>query len=1367
VLYPCCLSSGSCYTNGQYLVVVIPPPNATLFGYTSSTFVCRTFRLKDGVFMGNYSLDTPPIGSCATYDAVNNIIWTYYARNTEVGIYYNSGLAPQHVLVDPNDATHPSDQLLLNRLARPEVNLLTRHSSLLEASSVLLRIVARLAVHAMPPHGQRVSPTLKRTADPFCVELHCDTFRRLYDVLYFAREQLDRSTASLADTPSDSSDDGELEAELDAASSRRPPPHEGSLLFWMNVIADCLRILKVNVHRLVLCGIEPDKMSGSDKPLSPSLTAFRGIKMTELLFRIRDMMLEFINNTTKLSESMTFEQLQHLYFLRLEACETLTVGLGLFYPTYVAQARLLLNLLSLVDHSSAASSNSSSTVANAASTSSTTASTWTTIASMVPQANGGQVAATNSPPHANRYIGIVTNSGYRLLVDALLNLLADHPSASYLVLPPSAAELGRNTVSGLSAFSFDPNYVFIPIVKRLFREAQSRRSSSHRRGTSQARSSSSSSSATPSSSASRTPVASLQQPTPAPSTGTSSSNAMASSPAMRLLIAIQRHLLLRVEESRSDSGPEAQALLTYTRHVIKESVSAMEHALATASKKTVGDKMANFVLKDKRSVVIRTLLPSLVNSLHLFENTWLAKEALSSIIELIDVLDRVNHVLLHTSPSALKNLHRSFSREFMDGPTRVYESLHPYEPYLDTTHVISIPGAMFLTIRFDPRCATVVGEDMLQLYTTTRMKRPIGEPLHGDSWPRHRVLVPGDTVVFSFRSRDATARCWGFRCVIIGHMSRSHDALPWSTQLERALCGLGGQFASLLIRGDPLSELERDYASLFAQPLLRYGVEDAHLPVRLSEPSTGGGGGERTIATAAAIASASASSAATATIPPLSMRHNSGSSNQSGSTPTSPTSASAAAYRESSSSNLTGSGSAGAFTDINGDHHHHHHAHQPFHHLHHSSSEYGANNSSYASSSTSGATSDPELDASSTDNKRNVQHDEFLEDLFHRRGTTDGAMFADWILVELRERCHTTRLQQFQCVFQAERATLAALLKHMGLIEEALNLAKACRKAAASRKSTSIGKTSGQSVRKFPRSQSIGSSFPAQPLSAAAAAAPSTPPPMSSTVDGSGELPPLSNVAQFSKSQRGEALLALLLPPLRKLIDGILLKHQEMQFACAIESEINAVTMRTNQPASSSNLTMLSRENAYRVITDAAKEKAKFLLKVRYSGEASANDVVAFVLAPVPLDTIKLGLLQRCRRAVSRFHGFAYMRAILQCARYPVMKHETLCFLGPALRHGANLVAPTWRSHYLDYLEGAGVLLCSKVRSSFMTLMSSVGALLRDRSCDTAAQLLALDSWVMNFKHYDQSFLHNVDIFNSSYHSHSHSHSHSISCLAN
>ncbi len=120
----------------------------------------------------------------------------------------------------------------------------------------------------------------------------------------------------------------------------------------------------------------------------------------------------------------------------------------------------------------------------------------------------------------------------------------------------------------------------------------------------------------------------------------------------------------------------------------------------------------------------------------------------------------------------------------------------------------------------------------MQPYQDQECTQAIGERYFGDRsrWPKHRILVAGDTVVFHFHAESDDVG-WGYRCTVIGHMiDNEEEAIPWSVHLEKTLCSLGGQFAGLLITGYPLTEQEEIKGALLDSDLLYGGIEEYLVP---------------------------------------------------------------------------------------------------------------------------------------------------------------------------------------------------------------------------------------------------------------------------------------------------------------------------------------------------------------------------------------------------------------------------------------------------------------------------------------------------------------------------------------------------------
>lgn len=95
VMDPKCLEQSSFYTNGHYLMVIIPPSilsdhHSHHSGhhiqhphYSNKTFLCVSFSLTSGTVVGTHLIEAH-LGSAFTYDYVNNVIWNYSATRAEV-----------------------------------------------------------------------------------------------------------------------------------------------------------------------------------------------------------------------------------------------------------------------------------------------------------------------------------------------------------------------------------------------------------------------------------------------------------------------------------------------------------------------------------------------------------------------------------------------------------------------------------------------------------------------------------------------------------------------------------------------------------------------------------------------------------------------------------------------------------------------------------------------------------------------------------------------------------------------------------------------------------------------------------------------------------------------------------------------------------------------------------------------------------------------------------------------------------------------------------------------------------------------------------------------------------------------------------
>lgn len=125
--------------------------------------------------------------------------------------------------------------------------------------------------------------------------------------------------------------------------------------------------------------------------------------------------------------------------------------------------------------------------------------------------------------------------------------------------------------------------------------------------------------------------------------------------------------------------------------------------------------------------------------------------------------------LLSASPEAARWAEEDAARgREVWAPVEV-ESAHPYAAGADEAHHVHVPGAAYLLVAFDARCATEKG-DAVQLFRQPARQEPLGVPFSGpraQDWPPGGVLVEGDRVTLAFTAGPyASAALFGFRATV-------------------------------------------------------------------------------------------------------------------------------------------------------------------------------------------------------------------------------------------------------------------------------------------------------------------------------------------------------------------------------------------------------------------------------------------------------------------------------------------------------------------------------------------------------------------------------------------------------------------------
>ncbi|XP_066491104.1 LOW QUALITY PROTEIN: zinc finger ZZ-type and EF-hand domain-containing protein 1 [Tiliqua scincoides] len=112
--------------------------------------------------------------------------------------------------------------------------------------------------------------------------------------------------------------------------------------------------------------------------------------------------------------------------------------------------------------------------------------------------------------------------------------------------------------------------------------------------------------------------------------------------------------------------------------------------------------------------------------------------------------------------------------QFMEEPgmaVQVRESMHPYNDNTNFEDKVHIPGAIYLSVKFDSQCNTEEGCDELLISSS----RDFVHDRHNFSGPPHKwsdFELPGDTLYYRFTS-DMSNTEWGYKfTVTAGHLGR-------------------------------------------------------------------------------------------------------------------------------------------------------------------------------------------------------------------------------------------------------------------------------------------------------------------------------------------------------------------------------------------------------------------------------------------------------------------------------------------------------------------------------------------------------------------------------------------------------------------
>ncbi len=145
--------------------------------------------------------------------------------------------------------------------------------------------------------------------------------------------------------------------------------------------------------------------------------------------------------------------------------------------------------------------------------------------------------------------------------------------------------------------------------------------------------------------------------------------------------------------------------------------------------------------------------------------------------------------------------------------TKTVESAHPYASNTDQVFEVSFPGAIKITIVFDEESKTENNYDWVKLFkdsSKTETWHPSIEKFTGrggsENWPgfggRAPLVIEGDALFVEFHS-DGSNEDWGWRFVATAEFRRTASSAQthWCLDLERELASCGANVASCMIKG--------------------------------------------------------------------------------------------------------------------------------------------------------------------------------------------------------------------------------------------------------------------------------------------------------------------------------------------------------------------------------------------------------------------------------------------------------------------------------------------------------------------------------------------------------------------------------------
>ena len=270
----------------------------------------------------------------------------------------------------------------------------------------------------------------------------------------------------------------------------------------------------------------------------------------------------------------------------------------------------------------------------------------------------------------------------------------------------------------------------------------------------------------------------------------------------------------------SEITAEISSVLECALEVYQEVYSVLSVLFTRTHPSQPGPERLTGLTRLTHGTILGTLLSFYIPSIACFYLSSTAntnkEEIISKVIQFITITSKVStiyYAYINTTQDGKQIPQYKSLNDFFHSPKhtladpkipdlskpgeKVLESIHPLRDDYKFKESVSIPGAKYLFLRFDPRCSTQLADsDILTVYSgRSNNPKKVAEyggnvhgygsrPIYGLMWPKEIIRVEGDTVMIQYEQRSRREGnipdkvVWGFVVHVYGHESIVESCLP-------------------------------------------------------------------------------------------------------------------------------------------------------------------------------------------------------------------------------------------------------------------------------------------------------------------------------------------------------------------------------------------------------------------------------------------------------------------------------------------------------------------------------------------------------------------------------------------------------------